>query len=114
MPVRITDEELQRQIEHARTSGRRARHTLPRAVSARYDAARAMVEIGLESGASLSFPPNLAQGLRGASEEDLSDITILGGGTGVAWDRLEADFTVAGLLKGIFGSERWMRESASS
>ncbi len=82
-----------------------------RAVAATY--ARGMVVVSLSNGASFAFPPHLAQGLAQASTKDLSQIEISPLGTGLHWPKLDADFTVAGLLAGVFGSKAWMREHAA-
>jgi hypothetical protein len=31
-------------------------------------------------------------------------------GDGLHWETLDTDFTVAGLLAGVFGTKRWMAE----
>ena len=80
-----------------------------RAISAKYDARRKLVHVGLQNGASFSFPPQLVQGLDNASSSQLSKIEISPMGTGLSWPLLDADLLVEGLLHGIFGSSAWMR-----
>jgi hypothetical protein len=54
------------------------------------------------------FPPELAQGLHEASDEELSEIRVLSQGLALDWPRLDAQFSVAGLLVGEFGTKKWM------
>ncbi len=80
-----------------------------RAISAKYDARRKLVHVGLQNGASFSFPPQLVQALDNASSSELSKIEISPMGSGLSWPLLDADLLVEGLLHGIFGSSAWMR-----
>ena len=43
-----------------------------------------------------------------ASDAALADVAILGRGYALHWPRLDADFTVPGLLMGVFGTRAWM------
>jgi Protein of unknown function (DUF2442) len=81
---------------------------LPKAISARYDRRVARVVVGLDTGLELAFPPRLAEGLAGASPAQLSVIEISPLGDGLHWPLLDADLFVPGLLRGVFGSQRWM------
>jgi len=78
------------------------------AVSARYDRRRSRVVIALSTGVELAFPTRLAEGLAGASPENLADIEISPAGLGLHWPRLDADLYVPALLQGVFGSKSWM------
>lgn len=84
-----------------------------RAKAARFDVRRNVVVVELVNGSSFAFPPELAQGLAGASAADLSVIEVSPMGTGLHWPRLDADLTVSGLLAGVFGSRTWMRAHAA-
>jgi Protein of unknown function (DUF2442) len=83
----------------------------PLALSARYDRRRKRVVIELNNGCTFMFPPELAQGLAGASAADLSDVRVLGPGTAIAWNALDTHFSVTGLLAGRFGNDAWMARS---
>lgn len=100
------------QIKAATARGREMLETEPRAVSARYDAKANRIVIDLASGATFMFPPRLAEGLADASPEELADIEILGAGFGLHWERLDVDYTVPGLVAGIFGTARWIAARA--
>ena len=59
------------------------------------------------------FPVELAQGLRGASPEDLAEVKVMLYGFDLHWDKLDVQFTLAGLMANRFGTMRWMAEIAS-
>jgi len=46
--------------------------------------------------------------------EQLARVEILGGGAGLHWPDLDADFYVPGLLHGIYGTKKWMAEIGRS
>lgn len=81
-----------------------------RARSARYDAATGRIEVELTNGCLFAFPAELGQGLRGASAAQLAEVEVTPSGTGLHWESLDADLLVSSLLRGVFGSRRWMSE----
>src|SRR5690349_21253421 len=85
-----------------------ARRDASLAVSARYDRRTSRIVVRLNSGLELAFPVSLAEGLAGASPEDLADIEISPSGLGLHWPKLDADLYVPALLQGVFGSKQWM------
>ena len=104
----LTDAE----IDAAMARGRRLAATEPRAAAVRYDRRRGRIVVELTNGSTFAFPPKLAQGLAGASDDQLSDIEILGAGYGLHWRALDVDFSVPGLLAGIFGTRSYMARNA--
>ncbi|HEV2362796.1 MAG TPA: DUF2442 domain-containing protein [Caulobacteraceae bacterium] len=101
-----------REILAARARGMRAAETEPRAKSARYDRASGRVLVDLSNGCAFAFPARRLQGLERASDADLARVEVLGAGAGLHWESLDADFSLAGLLMGAFGTRAWMREQA--
>ncbi len=99
----ITEQDLN-QAEKRMALVREAGH----AVSARYDRRRSRVVVALNTGVELAFPVRLAEGLAGASHENLAEIEIIPAGLGLHWPRLDADLYVLALLQGVFGSKSWM------
>lgn len=99
----ITEQELQ-QAEQRMARLRDAGH----AVKARYDRRRGRVVIALSTGVEVTFPTHIAEGLAGASPEELDDIEISPAGLGLHWPKLDTDLYVPSLLQGIFGSRKWM------
>lgn len=102
----------QAQIDQATARGRELADSVPLAVRARFDRRSRRIVIELTNGSNFAFPPELAQGLGGASAEALNDIDLSGGGFGLHWPQLNVDLTVPGLLKGVFGTARWMAAQA--
>lgn len=47
-----------------------------------------------------------------ATAEELADIELLGRGYGLHWEQLDVDYTVPGLVNGVFGTARWMAARA--
>jgi len=106
----LDDLAFQQQLERAKAAATQANLTEPRAISAHYDAAVGLMIIRLQSGAIFSFPPVIAQGLAGAEADTLAQVEITPMGDGLHWETLDADFSVAGLLAGVFGTKRWMSD----
>jgi Protein of unknown function (DUF2442) len=58
------------------------------------------------------LPPKLLQGLKDATAAQLHKVELTPLGTGLHWEGLDADLSVAGLAAGVFGSNAWMSELA--
>ena len=97
----ITD--AQRVAAEAAFEAALARH--PKAIRGRYNRRLGRVVVSLDSGLELMFSPALAEGLEGASVEDLAVIEVTPAGDGLHWPALDADLWVPGLLAGQFGSK---------
>jgi hypothetical protein len=106
----MRDSEFERQYAEATRRGERRLQHEPRAVAVCYDRRTRKVLIDLDNGCTLLVPPELAQGLTGASPTKLADVVVLGPGTAVSWPQLDVQFSVTGLLTGIFGTRAWMAE----
>ena len=96
------------EIDAAIVRGRVA--SVPAVAAAAYDAGRDEVALHFENGTRLQIPRALLEGLAGAAPAALAEIEILGPGTGLYWPRLDVAHAVSGLLDGIFGTRKWMRE----
>ena len=84
------------------------------AVAARYDRRASRNIVQLHSGLELAFRAALVEGLAGAAPDDLAEIEISPAGPGLHWPKLDADLYIPALLKGIFGSRRWMAAQLGS
>ena len=82
----------------------------PLAVGVHYDRTVDAVTIEMSIGAALVIPRHLLQGLQEATPEQLERGLLAAQGTALAWPELDADFTVASLLHGVYGGKRWMSE----
>jgi hypothetical protein len=106
----LDEESLKAAITKAREAAIIANAVEPRAESAYYDQNSDRIVINLKSGATYSFPPEIAQGLAGASPEDLAEVEVTPSGDGLHWEKLDADFSVPALLAGVFGTAAWMAQ----
>ncbi|TAM59059.1 DUF2442 domain-containing protein [bacterium] len=99
-------------IEAAYRRGDAAIAREPLAKSVRYDRANDTIVIEMNNGAALVIPRGLLQGLREASPAQLERGRVVVQRTALSWPDLDADFTLGGLLGGIYGGKRWMSELA--
>jgi len=109
----MEDRAFDQEYERAKRAAARADRIEPRAKSARYDRRTNRIVVELRNGASFIFPPELAQGLAGASPNDLANVQVTPSGAGLRWPSLDADFSLPNLLAGEFGSKSWMAKLAS-
>jgi hypothetical protein len=106
--VELTNE----RIGEANARGRLIRETQPHALHARYDAKADRVIVELTNGATFAFPPRLVEGLQDASAAEIGKVEVIGRGFGLHWEALDLDYTVPGLVSGIFGTAKWMAAQA--
>ncbi len=99
-------------IDAALERGRAARASEPRATAARFDRASGRVVVDLENGCTFAFPPRLAQGLEGATDDQLAAVELLGRGYGLHWEEPDVDLSLPGLMAGLFGTKAWMARRA--
>jgi Protein of unknown function (DUF2442) len=105
-----TETQIDTQIAEARRAAALASTTEPRAIAADYNAQTGLVNIRLKSDAVYSFPAKVAQFLSDAPPELIAEVEVTPAGDGLHWETLDADFTMKGLLAGIFGTKAWMAE----
>jgi Protein of unknown function (DUF2442) len=106
----LTEENLRDQIAKAKQEWQESEATEPRAESVHYDESENLIIIKLKNGVIFSFPPRLAQGLEGASPEQLADVWLPPSGSSIHWESLDVDFGIPELVAGIFGTKAWMAE----
>lgn len=107
---KMSDEEFERQYREAVKRGEESMKTEPQARSARYDRESDRLIIELKNGATFMIPCNLIQGLRGTDPDLIAEVSLLPRGAALHWESLDVDFSVAGLLMGLFGTKIWMSE----
>jgi hypothetical protein len=103
--VMTTDAEIDAAIEQTRRLEKQDR----RVVRASYSGGTDSIILLLENGVTHSIPRRLLQGLADANPNDLNNIELLGGGTGLYWPALDVAHLVSGLLAGVYGSAKWMK-----
>ncbi len=106
--VELSTEEYEAAVER----GRIADAIEPRAKSAHYDRKSGRIVVELKNGCTFAFPAALAQGLKDASDTELAEVEVIGTGYGLHWESLDEDYSVPGLLAGIFGTRKYMAQLA--
>lgn len=104
----ITDTE----IDATEQRGREYMASVPLAASVRYDIATRRIIIELTNGSTFIFPADLAQGLADATDDERAEIEVWGDGYALRWEKLDLDFTVPGLVSGVFGTKKYMASLA--
>lgn len=102
--VAVSDAQIDAAIARARKYAKYDQ----RVVSADYVKRADRLRLVFDSGAVLSIPRRLIQGLGEAKEKELGRIQILSDGTGLLWPLLEISHYVPSLLQGVYGTEKWM------
>ena len=100
------------QIPAARAREARARRAGMRAKSARYDAPSGRFFLELTNGCAFMFPAHMVAGLRRATAEQRAVVEVLPGGSGLAWDMIDVDVSIPGLLMSSFGRSQAATELA--
>ncbi len=108
----LSEEEFERQFAEATRRGEEAMKTEITASHAYYDSATHRLVIELKSGATHSVPCQLIQGLRDADPADIAAVELGLRGASLHWEKLDNDFTVGGLVRGIYGTKKWMEQLA--
>lgn len=105
-----TEEELERMFEEADRRGKEALKTEIQAREVRYDQPTNRLVLELKNGATHIIPCELVQGLREAAPQDIAAVELGPRGASLHWEKLDQDFTVGGLVRGIFGTKKWMEQ----
>ncbi|MGH9769264.1 MAG: DUF2442 domain-containing protein [Blastocatellia bacterium] len=105
-----TEEEFERMFEEADRRGKESLKHEIQARAASYDRASDRLVIDLKNGATFIVPCDLIQGLRGANPDDIAEVELGPRGASLHWEKLDQDFTVGGLVRGVFGTKAWMKE----
>lgn len=88
------------------------KQTTPRAVSARFDRRTGNVTVGLDTGVAFVFDPTRVRGLEKHGGEDFVGITVEGAGGTLHFPRIDAHYSVGGLLETFVGPMEWTRREA--
>ena len=98
------------QIDSAIARTRQFEVNDPRVSRVRYEPKEDLVSLYFADGFRVSIPHKQLQGLERANRTQLSNIEIVGHGTGLHWPLLDVNHYVLGLLERRFGTKRWMNE----
>jgi hypothetical protein len=104
----LTEEEVQRQLDAAyKNRRRRTREAGPRAVSATYEPRTRRVFLELENGCLFAVPIGMIPDTETASDEQLAAVQVLEDGEAIAWEELNTDSDVGGLIVEAFEFQSW-------
>ena len=95
------------ELDAAERPGRELEQSVLLAPAVRYDATSGRPVIDFVNGSTLLVPARQLQDLQNASDADLADVT-LEFSYGLHREALDVDFTVPGLVAGIFGTVKFM------
>jgi hypothetical protein len=105
--VVTTDTQIDQAISRAKALTKEPRVT---GVAYRPGPGLDLLILQMSDGHRCALPREDLQGLQGATRQQISQIEILGNGTGLHWPALDVDLYVPALLQGIYGTRRWMAE----
>lgn len=101
--IEVTDAELME--AKRRWEVERAQRPIP--VSARFDGPSGRIVVEFANGAAFMVPARSLEGLADAADEQLAEVELLGE-TGLHWESLDVDYSISGLMSGMFGSRAFM------
>ena len=104
--------EILAQIPAARARSAREWKEGRRATSARYDRPTGRIVMELSNGYLYGFPVTSIPELAKASAKQLAAVEVSPGGSGLHWEELDADLSVAGLLLSALGRGEKLTELA--
>jgi hypothetical protein len=94
-------------IEHALQVARQ-QPSEPRLRKAHYSAGVNVLILNFDNDRRFAIPREDIEELRDARQKDVASIEIIGNGTGLHWPTLDFDLYIPQLLRGVYGSRRWM------
>ncbi len=104
----VDETELELQHREAVRLGNEALKTEPQARRATYDRDSNRLVIELKNGVVFIIPCHLLQGLRRAHRDEIAEVELMPRGAALHWEKLDVDFSVGGLMRGVYGNEAWM------
>lgn len=99
----VTDAELA--TARQRWNEERAGRPIPATV--RFDPLSERLVVEFTNGAAFAVPARALQGLENATTAQLLEVELLGE-TGLHWESLDVDYSITGLMSGVFGSRAFM------
>ena len=109
--VVTTDAEIDKAIERAKNLQNELRVT---AVEYRPGPGLDLLILKLSDGHRHLVPREDLEGLQSATKDQVAQVEIIGNGTGLHWSSLGVDYYLPNLLRGIYGTKRWMAQIGHS
>jgi hypothetical protein len=104
----MNEEVFNRQFEEATKRGQESFADSPKAANASYNRKTKRLTIELENGVAVMIPGDRVQIFEGATDDQIQDVDVVGGGLYLRWHSLDEDMFVPNLLNGILGTQKWM------
>lgn len=109
-----SEAELQRMYEAATRRGEEAIKTEKQAHAVRYDQTTNRIILELKNNVTVILPCDLIQGLSDANPTEIAEVELGSRGASLHWEKLDQDFSVDGLVNGVFGTQKWMEQINSN
>jgi hypothetical protein len=94
-------------FEAIRQSTRASQADRPIPITVEFDRVSGRIVVDFANGAAFAFLARSLQGLGDASDENIANVE-LEGVDGLHWPSLDADFTISGLMRGVFGTSAFV------
>ncbi len=103
--IGMTDEEIDEAIAAAEKEP-----DLQAARTAQYLRETRLLLICLKSGQRMAFPVEDLEDIKGATDEDLSEVELYGSGTAIHFTKFGHGVYIPALVEGVYGSKKWMEQ----
>lgn len=107
---RMSDEEFERQYKEAVKRGEEKMKTEPQAKSVSYDRDSDRLVIEFDNRVILSVPRKLLPELGDADPDSIAEVKLRPRGAALHWQKLDQDFSIAGLMTSILSRNVLMSE----
>ena len=113
MTAKLTQQEIDNQIEAAIVRQTNKKATEPQACNVLYESTSRKIVIEFDNGCKFECPISLLQGVCDLSDNEIAQVKLTPAGWGLTWENAEIDLGVNELLQGIFGTKAWMKKIAA-
>ncbi len=113
MAARLTQQEIDNQIEAAIALSAEREKTEPKACDVWYDKESKNIVIQFDNGCKFECPVSLLQGVCNLPDDEIIKVKLTPAGWGLTWEDADIDLGVNELVNGIFGTKAWMKKIAA-
>ncbi len=107
--IGMTESEFEYQYQESTKRSAENLKQLPKAANAQYDKKSMRMVVEMQNGVTLLVPVSLIQGLQSEEDNELNDFDLVMKGSQIHWHKLDVQFYIEDLLKGVFGTPNWMK-----
>lgn len=113
MTAKLTQQEIDNQIEAAIARQTNQEVSEPQACNVLYESTSRKIVIEFDNGCKFECPISLLQGVCDLSDDEISQVKLTPAGWGLTWENAEIDLGINELVQGIFGTKAWMKKIAA-